>query len=483
MKKLKITLIVPNFRWADWDVNTLWHYIPYNLCLLAAMVEDICDIGILDANQQEMGEDTLRDELKRRNPDIVGITVLMDQYAATGHKTAMLVKSINPDIQVVMGGVYATMNSMTVMEDKNIDYVVVGEGEYVFREIVGYFMNKNSLPQKGICYRRNGKVVNRGHADFIKDLDSLPLPAYHLIDFEKYAHSVYRKSVDSPPVVPYARIFTSRGCPIGCVFCQVESIMGKVFRTRTAKNVIDEIKFLKEKYEIKSLIFDDDNFFMDKKRTKEILQGMIDQNLVVPWISPCTAVFKLDEEMLKLMRTSGCVHIGIAIESGNKRVLKDVIRKPVDFDHAKRMIRAAQKEGIYVVANFIIGFPTETWEEIRETIKFAEESGIDYMRLFVAVPLKDTRLWDLCEKEKAFRKGYAEDKKRWSTGQIETEYFSADDLTILRAYEWDRINFTDSKKRQQTAEVMGITEKELLEIRRETLCNACKIIKMEKTIF
>ena len=305
----------------------------------------------------------------------------------------------------------------------------------------------------------------------------MPLPAYHLIDFSKYANSAHRKSVDSPMIFPYARLITSRGCPCGCVFCQVEGIAGKEFRYRSAENVLNEIEWLKGRYGIKSLIIDDDNFFINKKRTKAILQGMIDRNLVMPWLPIATAVFALDENLIKLMRASGCEYIDVAIESGCERVLKNIIKKPLDLEHAKKMVRAAKREGIYVTANFIIGFPTETWDEIRETIKFAEDINVDYVKLFAAIPLRNTKLWDLCEKEGIFKKGFRESDVRWSTGQIETDEFKANDLSILRAYEWDRLNFTDSKKRLRTAKMMGLTEEELLKIRRKTLTDLRSIIK------
>jgi radical SAM superfamily enzyme YgiQ (UPF0313 family) len=262
------------------------------------------------------------------------------------------------------------------------------------------------------------------------------------------------------------------------VFCQVKSITGNKFRSRSAQNVLDEIQYLKDKYGIKSIVFDDDNFFIESKRAKDILQGMIDRNLVMPWIAIAVALFRLDEELIKLMRASGCEYIDVAIESGTERVLRKIIKKPVNFnlEHAK-LIRLARKEGIYVVANFIVGFPTETWDEIRQTIKLAEDIDVDYVKLFSVIPLRNTELWELCEKEGAFKKDFEESKVRWGLGQTETHEFSANDLTILQAYEWDRINFTSPEKRQRTAARMGITEEELNDIRRKTLNNACKFIK------
>lgn len=477
MKKPKVLLIVPNFRWSDWDKQTLWHFIPYNLCLLGAMIEDICDVIILDAHKLDMSEEVFKTAVKDIRPDIAGITVLMDQYASAGHTAARLVKSAGKDIKVVIGGVYATTNPKLAIADSNIDLVVVGEGEYVFRDLILHLSGEKPIPSKGIIYRLEGKIVNTGHADFIQNLDGIPMPAYHLIDFNTYSSGIHRKSVDSPKAYPYARVITSRGCPHGCIFCQVESISGKVFRPRSADNVLNEISILKNNYGVKSLIFDDDNLLFDKQRAKDIFKGMIDRGLVMPWLSIGLAVFKLDEELIGLMKESGCEYIAVAIESGTDRVLKEIIKKPLDFKYAKKMIAFARSKGIYVTANFIIGFPTETWDEIRQTVRFAEEINVDYLKLFTAVPLRNTRLWNFCEEKKAFKNNFNPKDIRWSTGQIETDEFSANDLTILRAYEWDRINFTDPEKRKRTARIMGITEKELSRIRKETIDGVANLIK------
>ncbi|MEO5358376.1 MAG: B12-binding domain-containing radical SAM protein [Nitrospirae bacterium YQR-1] len=468
---MRVTLVVPNFRWAQWDKNTLWHFVPYNLCLIASMVQDICDVKVVDANVENMPESDLHSVLLEQNPDVVGITVLMDQYGPSGHAAARVVKSLNKNIKTVIGGVYATMNSQTIIEDENIDYVVMGEGEYVFRDLLGYFMGKNNIPERGIAYKLNGAVINGGHSDFIQNLDALPLPAYHLIDYTKYSNKdfVTRDSIDSPRDFPFARVLTSRGCPYGCCFCQVESISGKKFRPRSARSVLNEIKWLRESFNVKSFIFDDDNLYTDKKRAKELFRGMIEEGLSMPWLSIAVAVFRLDEEMIDLMYRSGCKYLNIAIESGTQRVLKEIINKPVDYDQAKAMVKKVKEYGIYIAANFVVGFPTETWDEIRETIKFAEELGVDYVKIFAAIPLRNTRLWDLSVETGALKKDFSHSGVRWSNGQLETDDFTANDLTILRAYEWDRINFSTPAKRKRVAEMMRITEEELLKIRRDTL--------------
>lgn len=479
-KKIKLTLVVPNYRWEQRDEHTFWTYVPYGLCCLAAMVEEMCEVEIIDAYERGLTPEELAEALKNAKPDIVGITVIMDQFASTGHLAASIAKSLNPDVTVIMGGVYVTMNPSAAIEDMNVDYLVVGEGEYVLKDMIGYFIGKNPLPEKGICYRENGKVVDTGRSDIIKNMDALPRPAYHLIPFEKYSSAAPRESiVGSPRVFPYVRMLTSRGCPYGCSFCQIEHIAGRKFRPMSAERVLEDIAWLKETYKIKSIIFEDDNFFLDKKRVMRILRGMIEQGLAMPWIAADTAVFCLDEELLRLMRASGCEYISIAMETGTERVLKEIIHgKPINFDHARKVASLSKELGIYVAANFIIGFPTETWDEIRRTIQFAEDLNVDYVRIFTAIPLRNTKLWDLCVKEDSFKKGYDHFniQSSWSSGLIETKDFSSHDLTILRAYEWDRINFSSPEKRRRTAEMINITEEELLRVRRKTLLDTIQKI-------
>jgi anaerobic magnesium-protoporphyrin IX monomethyl ester cyclase len=486
VENLKVTFVVPNFRWASWDANTLWHYIPYNLCLLAAMIEDRCDVSILDANVDEMSEEAFIAEIKNLEPDVVGFTILMDQYSAAGHRAAELVKKNNKDVTTILGGVYASMAPEKVVLDTNIDYVVVGEGEYVIQELVDYFIdNTKPLPEKGLCYRKDdGEIVNTGHYPFIMDLDAIPLPAYHLLDYLKYsanAELVYRKSVDSPSEYPFARILTSRGCPVGCSFCQVESIMGARFRRRDIHQVLNEIDWLKNEYGIKSLIFDDDALFLNKNRMKDFFREMIKRDLTMPWLPIAAGVYSLDEEMIDLLEATQCQYLDLAIESGVERIIKDIIKKPINFDHVNKIVRLAQKAGIYVAANFIIGFPTETWTEIRQTIKYAEDLNLDYMKLFVANPLPNTQLWAMVSENDSFKEDFENvENRRWSAGQIETQQFKATDLTFLRAYEWDRINFTDPKRLKRTADQMHITVEELNEIRRTTLDNATQLVQESK---
>jgi len=473
----KLLLVVPNFRWNTQDARVMWHITPYNLCLLAAMVEDLCHVTVLDAYALDLSPEDFSSRVAQLNPDLVGISVMMDQCAPAGHRAASLVKAVVPSVPVLLGGVYPTVNPERALEDESVDLVIVGEGEYVLQGIVQHYLNGSPLPDQGICLRENDQIVNHGRAPLIDNVDALPLPAYHYIDYARYSNSASRKSVDSPPEFPYARILTSRGCPQKCNFCQVDRISGRKFRARSPENVLKEIAWLKQDYGIRSLIFDDDNLFANKKRAMAIFQGMLNQGLAMPWKAISTAVFHLDEELLTLMAKSGCQYIDVAIESGTERVLKEVIQKPVSLEYAKKMVKIARDLGIYVAANFIVGFPTETWDEIRQTIAFAEELQADYVKIFNAIPLRHTRLWEQCEEVGAFKEGFDVDQITWFAGQISTEHFTPDELTVLRAFEWERINFATPEKQKRTAEIMKISIDELYEIRRNTLTSAIQQLR------
>ncbi len=154
---------------------------------------------------------------------------------------------------------------------------------------------------------------------------------------------------------------------------------------------------------------------------------------------------------------------------GNERVLKDIIHKPLTLDLAKEVIEKIKKRNIDLVANFIIGFPGETWDEIRETLKFAEEINVDYVRIFIATPLPNTELYKIAKEGGYLREGFSFNKHLWTDGWINTDEFTHKNLKILRAYEWDRINFKTKVKQEKTARMMRITLERLKEIRKKTL--------------
>ena len=175
---------------------------------------------------------------------------------------------------------------------------------------------------------------------------------------------------------------------------------------------------------------------------------MVDRKLNLKWHVSSFAIFVIDDEMLDLMAAAGCIGVNVAIESGNPRVLKEIINKPIkDLYAVPKLISGIKKRGMYVLANFIIGNPGETWEEIRETINFAENCGADYVKFFIAVPLQGTDMYEMARKLNAFEQDHEADNPKldWRFSQLKSDEWTSKDVSILRVYEWDRINFAPDR--------------------------------------
>lgn len=464
----KVMLMFPYQQWYKFDLTTTWNLSPYSLCLLGGILQNRgYDVKIVDCQFYEMSEAQFKKEVEAYDPDIVGISILTSEYADTGDTAARIIKEVNPAILTIMGGVHPTTQHERVMRNKNIDFAVRGEAEYVFPAFLDYLNGEGDFPTKGMVYRdKDGKVVSLP-PEYIHDLDALPRPNYELVDFPQYTMTGPRYGVDTIQIYPYARMLTSRGCPVGCSFCQVGSISGKIWRAHSAERVVEDLKWLKEKYGIKAFIFEDDNPFATRHRTRKMLQLLKEADLGLKWKAAGVTIWTMDKEILKLMKETGCLMLGIAIETGTERVMKDIIGKPVDLQKIPELIKYASQElGIFMAANFIIGFPGETWDEIRQTLYYAETCGVDYAKIYPAQPLLGTKLYDMAVAMDAIVGGH--ETVGWRYGRIKSKEFNPKDISILRAYEWDRINFRDPKKRARTAEIMGISVEKLDQIRKNT---------------
>jgi anaerobic magnesium-protoporphyrin IX monomethyl ester cyclase len=465
MKKLLLTY--PNQLWQKFDITTTWVLNPATLCGLAAMVKDIVEVKIIDANYYNLTQEQFEEDIRKFEPDYVGISVLTSEYGITLDIAASIVKGVNSKTIVIAGGVHPTIEFMTVIQNTDIDYVCRGEGEHVFRDLLLYLDGKGNAPKEGFVFKKPGGVEVQSQA-IVSDLSKLPWPDFSLITLEDYLYTEHRKGPQRPPAMPYYRLRVTRGCPFRCSFCQVESINGLKIRTRDPKDVVNEIICYKEKYGLKALVFDDDNLNGAKAFFKKVLQLMIEKEVNLPWQIIAFAVWLLDDEMLDLMSKAGCTQIIVAIESGNQRVLNEIVQKPINLEKIPPLIQKVKQKRITVLANFIVGFPGEKWDEIRETIRYAENCGADYVKIFIAVPLKNTKMWEMAESLDSFESDANEVVVDWRNGQLKTDEWCGKDISILRAYEWDRINFNTPEKRAKVAEIWGISEEEMNQIRKET---------------
>ena len=227
-----------------------------------------------------------------------------------------------------------------------------------------------------------------------------------------------------------AQIITSRGCPVKCVFCTTTNFWGNRYRGRTAKSVVAEVKMLKEKYDIDELQFTDDNLTLNKKRAMEILDGI--KGLGLKWCVPQgIAVWALDEELLEKMKESGCYQLTFAVESGNQDVLNRIIKKPLNLNKVKPLVKKCRELGIKVHAFCICGLPGETIEQMHETYKFVKDCGFESASFFLATPLVGSDLLKICEEKGYLRKDMDCSDQLYKIGNITTPDFKVEEVQNL----------------------------------------------------
>jgi radical SAM superfamily enzyme YgiQ (UPF0313 family) len=223
----------------------------------------------------------------------------------------------------------------------------------------------------------------------IEDLDALPFPAWDLLDLRAYFSGIRFQMIYERP--EYMLLFTSRGCSWKCTFCH--DIFGKTFRARSPENVLAEITLLREKYGIREMLVVDDTFNLQRDRAKEILRGIIDRKLDVRLNFPCGIRGDIvDGETLALMKRSGVYRLHYAIESGSPRLQKRM-KKFAKLDKLKEIIAETDDREILTQGFFLFGFPTETWEEMEETVDYALSTRLHTAQFMVVKAFPGTGLW------------------------------------------------------------------------------------------
>lgn len=468
----KVVLLIPNSRWTK---SRYWRINPYSICLVAASVRDRRDVIILDANLENLSMEQVAKCVSDHNPQILGIHCISIEYAKSIHDAVAIIKKWSPGVTVVLGGVYPTSLPEVAMNDQNIDYVVLSEGEIRFSRLLDALEKDKTDIKKieGLAYRSDEKVVVNPVTDFIGDLDSIPFPAYDLVDFSAYSLNSGKYDIYNNPVhTPYAVTVSSRGCPFHCFFCANKPLSGEKIRYRSAKNVLQEIDWLIQEYGIREITFLDDNLLLNKRRILDIMQGIKERGIT--WRALTIPVFAMDDEMLEMIKASGCDRVILPIESGNQYVLDKIVNKPLKLDKARRVIAKAKELNLTIMCGFVIGMPGETWDNIRDTFKFAEEIDVDYVVFSIATPLPGAPMTEVAKE-----KGYLEPGFDFANfeffgfghGSITTEEFTPTELQIVRAFEWDRINFKSKEKALKIAEMNCITMEELNEWRKSTRRN------------
>jgi len=344
------------------------------------------DVRILDLGISKFPMKGLVKELKDFSPDYVGITFstpLFYQMVEIVEK----VKKYDKGIITIGGGPHSSSLPKQTLKDSRLDMTVVGEGEETLLEIVS---GKPPRSIRGLCFKKNKKILLNPRRELIKNLDDLPLPAWDLFDIKKYKTS--KLTSRKNPVGP---IETSRGCPFGCVFCS-KSVFGRTWRMKSVNRVVNEIEYMLE-CGFKEIHVMDDGFSNDMKRAKNICDEIVRRGLDFPWsLINGIRVDRIDRKLFDKMKRAGCYLASFGVESGCQNIL-DKIQKGTDLAKIKKAFKLANDVGIETLAFFMIGLPNDTEETIKKSIDFAKELEPDIVKVSITMPFPGTRLfleWD-----------------------------------------------------------------------------------------
>lgn len=404
-------------------------------CIASALREDGHEISLIDLNAhrytKEQALQLVRAYLTRDDYQAVGMGSLITTY---NHIKWLCgeIKKIRPNIPIWVGNSIASSIPELLLRTTQADVAVIGEGEITAKELAKITAQGGDLDTvAGIYYKKNGKIVKTPPRPLVEDLDTLPRPAYDLFDQEIYmkgAHSVIGERVFCVGV-------SIRGCPHHCTYCY-HAYHGTRIRCQSARRMIDDISYAKSKYDFDGFGWTDDTFTANHKRLYEFCDLLKREKINAQW--GCTArVNDITEDLLKRMKSAGCVWLGFGIESGSQKIL-DIVKKGVKAEQAKKAIVLCKKVGIIPGISLMINNVGETRETVQETVSFIKEVDCPPPSFHITTPYPGTELY-----EYAKSKGYIKDE-----------------LSLIQSYgeqsETLLVNFTE------------FTDTELIQLKQET---------------
>lgn len=335
------------------------------------------NIDIIDAKFENLNVEQVIKRVRQLCPQIIGITA-MTNYVKAAYKLAKNLKNIFPDAIYLLGGAHATALPKESLKEFDVfDAAVVGEGEETIFEIIESGA-KNWNLIRGIAYRENGAILQNQDRSRIEPLDSLPFPAWDMFPASK-----------TYPLI------TSRGCPFRCVFCM--RMLGSHIRLRRPHNIVQEIKCLRQDYNIRHIPIMDEIFTIGEQRTNEICDLLIKEGLhkEITW-GVNSRVTGVSYALFKKMYAAGCRKIDFGIESGNEDILKR-IKKGITVRDAMQAVDFAKKARIKTHGLFILGHPDETYKTASDTIKLAVKLNTTYLSVGIMVPYPGTEVYEMAK--------------------------------------------------------------------------------------
>lgn len=399
-----------------------------------------------DVNTPEVYLRSFIEQLRDKQFDFCGISAIFSPTYGYLNMISQIVKEIFPGAVIITGGgVPSNLMAQVFSDAPCIDIISYGEGELAISGFITSENEKQYLEQSPSLMTR--EKLWQGFQcsfEFIEDLDEIPPLDFSLVEFEKYsshAHAQTDKNVISMPLM------FSRGCPFNCCFCASHSIHGKRVRYNSLERIKSDVKLFSEKYHVNSITIWDDNFFVDKEQAIVLLDYFMELDMTVEFVNGFP-VYRMDDDMAHRLKMSGIDVVTLAIESGNPRVLKDIIHKPLKLEMVPGAIACLKKYGIYVKGLFVIGFPGETLEDIQMTMDFIHDSELNWVDIFIASPLPGSDLYDMCQAGGNLKSESLDNCNFWQ-GNIETEFFKAWQIEEIQVYNVVKKDFVNNLDMQE----------------------------------
>jgi radical SAM superfamily enzyme YgiQ (UPF0313 family) len=383
----KIVLVSPPFSYGK--VNILGPKSPrLGLAQLAACLREkgYDNLSIIDTTAMDYSEAEAVEAILKESPGLVGFTATTTEYPSI-LRIAGNVKRQKPSIHSVVGGPHITVMPET-LNGEAFDYAVIGEGEITLLELVEFLFHKerNINEIKGLVLIKNGQLKINEPREFIPILDDLPIPSYDLLPIGHY-----RPPAMSDRGKPFMCMITSRGCPIQCTFCTSSRIFGRRIRFRSVEKIIEEIDYLQERFGIKHIYFQDDEFTINRKRLLAFCKAMKKRGRECIW--ECLGrVSDMNEEIAEAMAEAGCIGIIFGTEFGYQEGL-DRVKKHITLEMTRKAIKVTRAAGMSARASFMMGFPWESEKDIKKTMDFALDIKADIIGMQILIPYPGTDIY------------------------------------------------------------------------------------------
>lgn len=376
--------------------NSITIFPPIGLMHIASAIRDKHDVFIKDYSGKEINNERIKKDMLKINPDIIGVRVLTGPQIPRAIEVSRIAKKLEK--KVVWGGPHPTILPYQTLENNYVDYVVIGEGEISFINLLKKLEGKKAS-WNGIGLKKNGKIIINPAPKEIVNIDKQPLPSWDLLeDIDRY----FPEKKHNMLVVS-----TTRGCAFKCGFCHnsnenVKKYLG-CYRIARPERAIEELKFVQSltKKHIDRLNVGEDFHLISYDYAKRFCEAIKNSGLKIKWWT-ASRYSVLNKEIIDMIAETGCERMLLGVESGSRRI-QEWSKKIVDLNHAISIAKYLKKKNIFLTNSYIFGHPTETPEELKETIKFIKKIPCHENLIQLYRPLPGTPYYEECIKSGKFK--------------------------------------------------------------------------------